>query len=73
MATELMRFALEKTMKELFPWVIVTPAGVYWLGHAKDEAHAWSIALGWPDKDEIDAWKAKGCYAAQATVTWSKP
>lgn len=57
----------------MMPWVIVSPAGVYWIGHAKDEAHAWSIALGWPDHAEITDHKALGWYAAEATVTWHKP
>jgi hypothetical protein len=56
------------------PWVIVTHHdGVYWLGHAEDEAHAWCIALGWPDQAEIDSHKAEGWYAAQATVSWRRP
>jgi len=57
----------------MMPWVIVSPGGVYWLGHAKDEAHAWTIALGWPDQVEIDDHKALGWYAAEATVTWKRP
>ena len=55
------------------PWVVVAPFGVYWLGHAENEARAWCIALGWPDEEEVARHKAKGWYAAQATVTWSKP
>lgn len=55
------------------PWVVVAPSGVYWLGHAKDEHQAWTVALGWPDKAEINEHKAKGWYAAEATVTWKKP
>lgn len=55
------------------PWIVVSPGGVYWLGHAQDEAHAWTIALGWPEQAEIDNHKRLGWYAAQATVTWTKP
>jgi hypothetical protein len=59
--------------KPAMPWVIVGPGGVYWLGHAQDEAGAWCIALGWPDQTEIDNHKAEGWYAAQATVSWRRP
>jgi hypothetical protein len=55
------------------PWVIVSPQGVYWIGHAENEANAWSIALGWPDQAEIRYHMGRGWYAAQATVTWQKP
>ena len=58
--------------KDLFPWVVVGPKGVFWLGHASDEADAWRIAFGWPSESEIDHYRLIGYYAAQATVTWSK-
>jgi hypothetical protein len=61
------------THKPAMPWVVVGPGGVYWLGHAPDEATAWCIALGWPDQAEIDEHKAEGWYAAQATVSWRRP
>lgn len=57
----------------MMPWVIVSPDGVHWLGHANDEYHAWTIALGWPDAAEIRDHQARGWYAAQATVTWQRP
>ncbi len=53
-------------------WFVVSPRGVDWLGLARDERHAWTIALGWPDDAEIAHKKAKGWHAAQATVTWRK-
>lgn len=56
-----------------WPWVVVGHKGVYWLGHARDEDHAWTIALGWPPASEIEACRAAGWYAAHATVTWQKP
>ena len=59
--------------KPTFPWVVVAPSGVVWLGHADNEAVAWSVALGWPDATEIAEKKAAGWYAAIVTVTWSKP
>jgi hypothetical protein len=55
------------------PWVVVTPAGVRWLGHAADEADAWQVALGWPDAEEIAEHKRAGWYAAEATVSWTRP
>ena len=55
------------------PWVIVGPAGVFWLGHANSEAQAWTVALGWPTSQEIDRCRCDGYYAAEATVTWKKP
>lgn len=55
------------------PWVVVSPAGVVWLGHADNEQQAWSVALGWPDDEEINNCKARGWYATEATVTWRRP
>jgi hypothetical protein len=55
------------------PWVVVAPNGVHWLGHAQDEAHAWSTALGWPDASEVAEHKQRGWYAAEATVSWKRP
>jgi hypothetical protein len=55
------------------PWVVVGPSGVYWLGHADSEVSAWTIALGWPDADEVAEHKRAGWYAAEATATWKRP
>ena len=55
------------------PWVVVAPSGVHWLGQASDEAQAWTVALGWPDDEEVAEHKRDGWYAAQATVTWRDP
>lgn len=60
-------------MPDRMPWVVVAPGGVHWLGHAASEQDAWTVALGWPDKEEIDEAKARGWYAAQATVSWKRP
>ena len=57
----------------LMPWVVVSPAGVYWLGHAHNENGAWTDALGWPDAEEVAEHKRAGWYAAEATVTWQHP
>lgn len=54
------------------PWVVVAPGGVRWLGHAKNELDAWSVALGWPDAAEIAHHKQIGWYAVEATVTWQR-
>lgn len=59
-------------MTNRMPWVVVAPSGVHWLGHAKNEADAWAVALGWPDDAEIAHHKARGWYAAEGTVTWSR-
>ena len=55
------------------PWVVVGPHGVYYVGLHDDEAGAWTVALGWPDAEEIAERKADGWYAAQATMTWTQP
>lgn len=54
-------------------FVVVGPSGVAYVGFHASEADAWSIALGWPSDDEIDALKQAGWYAAEATLTWTKP
>jgi hypothetical protein len=53
-------------------WVIVGPKGVAYLGLHLDEHEAWQIYLGWPDESEVAERKAKGWYAAKATLTWAK-
>lgn len=55
------------------PWVIVSPQGVQFLGHAVDEKTAWCYCLGWPHPEEVSYYKARGWYAAKATVMWKKP
>lgn len=55
------------------PWVVVGPAGVYWLGHAHNETGAWTDALGWPDEEEVAEHKRAGWYATEASVTWKRP
>lgn len=57
----------------MMPWVVVSPNGVYWIGHAENEANAWCIALGWPDLSEINDHRKRGWYAAEATVSWKRP
>ncbi len=56
----------------LMPWVVVSGNGVMWLGLAKDEDCAWTYALGWPSKEEIEDKKKKGWYAKDATVSWKE-
>ena len=60
-------------MEDKQPWVVVAPDGVDWLGHAKNERDAWTVALGWGDDEDIELYKQAGWYAAPATVTWNKP
>lgn len=54
-------------------WVVVGPSGVRWVGLAADENAAWTIALGWPDADDIALAKRQGWYAAEASLSWRKP
>lgn len=46
------------------PWALFRGGDIYWLGMVRGEAEAWQIALGWPDKTEIDDAKSRGIYAA---------
>jgi hypothetical protein len=55
------------------PWVVVAPEGVHWMGRAYNEADAWRIGLGYPDAEEIAWQKARGWYAAPATLSWKHP
>lgn len=54
-------------------WVVVGPDGLSWVGLAENEADAWEVALGWPHPAEVEWHKQRGWYAAEATITWSKP
>jgi hypothetical protein len=54
-------------------FVVVAPGGVHYLGLCSDEEDAWRVALGWPSAQEIEQHKAKGWYAAEATLNWKKP
>jgi hypothetical protein len=54
-------------------WIICGPKGLKWIGLCHSEDDAWRIALGWPDAEEIAAEKRRGYYAAQPTVTWTRP
>ncbi len=47
------------------PWGIFRGNDIYWLGMAQGEEEAWTIALGWPAKEEIDAAKSQRIYAAR--------
>jgi hypothetical protein len=53
-----------------FPYVVVANDGVFWVGLAENEAHAWQIALGFPDNGEIAEKKRQGWCAVQAQLTW---
>ena len=54
-------------------WVVVSPAGLAYIGLHTDEKGAWQTCLGWPDDAEIEEKKRAGWYAAQASVTWHNP
>ena len=62
-----------KPDQHMFPYVVVAPEGVHWLGLCMDEAHAWEIALGWPAEEDITECKRSGWYCARATLTWKNP
>ena len=53
-------------------YVIVGPRGLAYVGLHRDEAECWSVYLGWPDAEEVEAAKAEGFYCAPATLTWTK-
>jgi hypothetical protein len=50
-------------------WAVVWPDGRILADSTfKDEAHAWQIALGWPDDVEIEIAKRQGCRALLVTL-----
>ena len=52
------------------PWSVLQADGrIYWLGLARDEKQAWTIALGWPDDKEIAEAKADGMKATAVRIT----
>lgn len=51
------------------PWALLRGEEIFWLGMVKDEDEAWQIALGWPDKEEINDAKARGIRAIQVSLT----
>lgn len=53
-----------------FPFAIVAPDGLFWLGLAHDTAHAWQIALGWPSPEEIAFRQRHGWACVTVQVTW---
>lgn len=55
-------------------WAIVWPdGGVLADSNFRDEAHAWTIALGWPSDEEIADAKARGYKALQLQVDTDAP
>jgi len=55
------------------PYVMVAPGPVIeWLGLAEDAHHAWQIALGWPDDQEIQDQIVRGRFVAAAVVSYER-
>lgn len=53
------------------PWVVVAPHGLVWSGHAVDEERAWAYATNSFEPRALPVvYKAKGWYAARATLSW---
>lgn len=56
------------------PWVVVSPHGLIWSGHAVDEERAWAYATNsFLERKTPDAYRAQGWYAARATLSWQPP
>jgi hypothetical protein len=55
-------------MAKNVPWALFKDDNIYWLGLAESEETAWTIALGWPDAEEISSAKAGGMHAARVDV-----
>ena len=60
------------TKNTYYTWVITDPTGAvkYIAKPDDDENTAWTIALGWPDDDEIQRYKSQGWRAHIATLTF---
>jgi hypothetical protein len=55
-------------------WAIIWPDGkILADSDFKDEAHAWHIALGWPDDKEIAIAKRKGFKARKVRIITEEP
>lgn len=57
----------------MFPFVIVSPEGLEYVGMHNSEDDAWRIYLGWPTIGEVRAKLRAGWYCTIADVTWQKP
>lgn len=50
-------------------WAAINPSGEILADSTfKDEAHAWSIALGWPGPEEIEQAKKDGWKVKQVSI-----
>lgn len=48
--------------RQAWVWAYIEPDGrILADTHFKDEADTWKIALGWPDDEEIEEAKRRGC------------
>ena len=56
----------------LFPYVVVGPQGVVYIGLHADEDGAWWTFLGWPSAEEIEQAKKNGYHCHKAELTWKE-
>jgi hypothetical protein len=50
-------------------WAIIGPGGMCHIGHHRDEDHAWTVAFGWPNKEDVDWMKNNGWRAIRVFAT----
>lgn len=60
-------------LSPLKTFVVVGPLGLAYVGLHTSEDDCWTVCLGWPSSEEIEAYKADGWYCAEANITWQKP
>ena len=53
------------------PYALIGPNGMRYLGLHKSPSECWSIALGWPPKEEIEEYKRLGFAVYEVHVTWT--
>lgn len=58
----------ERSSGKNVPWALFKGEDIYWIGLAESENAAWTIALGWPDMEEIAAARAGGMFATRVNV-----
>lgn len=50
-------------------WAIIQPDGEMYIDTKfEDEAHAWTVCLGWPSEEEIEERKAEGWQARIVSI-----
>lgn len=55
-------------------WAVIWPDGSVLADSTfRNEAHAWRVALGWPDEKEIEIAKSKGYKARRVKIVVEEP